>query len=63
MSTFEDWENIIYFGIFWGFNWEKKYFLALGTTPVKGVGFIAGGKITVTQKLSSWSWSMVYCFT
>ena len=29
---------------FWefiGFNWEKTYFLALGTIPVTGVGFIA----------------------
>ena len=42
MSTFEDWENIIYFGNFFGSIGKKTYFLALGTTPVKGVGFIAG---------------------
>ena len=45
MSNFEAWENIIHFGNFSWFNWEKAYFLALGTTPVKGVCFIAG-KIT-----------------
>ena len=44
-SNFVDWENIIHFGIFFGSIGEKTYFLALGTTPVKGVGFIAG-KIT-----------------
>ena len=29
---------------FWefiGFNWEKTYFLALGTIPITGVGIIA----------------------
>ena len=31
---------------FFGSIGEKTYFLALGTTPLKGVGFIAG-KITV----------------
>ena len=46
MSNFEDWENIIHFGNFFGSIGKKTYFLALGTTPVKGVGFIAG-KITV----------------
>ena len=45
MSNFEDWENIIHFGNFFGSIGKKTYFLALGTTPVKGVGFIAG-KIT-----------------
>ena len=45
MSNFEDWENIIHFGIFFCSIGEKTYFLAFGTTPVKGVGFIAG-KIT-----------------
>ena len=46
MSNFVNWENIIHFGNFFWFNWEKNtYFLALGRTPVKGVGFIAG-KIT-----------------
>ena len=45
MSNFKDWENIIHFGNLFGSIWEKTYFLALGTTPVKGVGFIAG-KIT-----------------
>ena len=45
LSNFEDWENIIHFGIFFGSIGKKTYFLALGKTPVKGVGFIAG-KIT-----------------
>ena len=45
MSNFEDWENIIHFGNFFGSIGKKTYILALGTTPVKGVGFIAG-KIT-----------------
>ena len=45
MSDFEDWENIIHFGNFFGSIGKKTYFLALGTTPVKGVCFIAG-KIT-----------------
>ena len=45
MSNFEDWENIIHFGNVFGSIGKKTYFLALGTTPVKGVGFIAG-KIT-----------------
>ena len=49
MSNFEDWETIIHFGNFFGSIGEKTYFLALGTTPVKGVGFIAG-KITVLGK-------------
>ena len=49
MSNFEDWENIIHFGIFFGSIGKKTYFLALGMTPVKGVGFIAG-KITVTLR-------------
>ena len=44
-SNFEDWENIILFGNFFGSIGKKTYFLALGTTPIKGVGFIAG-KIT-----------------
>ena len=48
MSNFGDWENIIHFGIFFGSIGKKTYFLALGTTPVKGVGFIAG-KITVVE--------------
>ena len=47
MSNLEDWENIIHFGNYFGSIGKKTYFLALGTTPVKGVGFIAG-KITVT---------------
>ena len=46
MSNFVDWENIIHFGNFFGSIRKKTYFLALGTTPIKGVGFIAG-KITV----------------
>ena len=45
MSHFEDWENIIHFWNCFGSIGKKTYFLALGTTPVKGVGFIAG-KIT-----------------
>ena len=49
MSNFEDWENIIHFGNFFGSIGKKTYFLALGTTPVKGVGFIAG-KITGPYK-------------
>ena len=48
MSNFEDWENIIHFGIFFGSIGKKTYFLALGTTPVKGVGFIAG-KISASK--------------
>ena len=52
MSNFEDWENIIHFGIFFGSVGKKIYFLALGTTPVKGVGFIAG-KITVHVHVGS----------
>ena len=51
MSNFEDWENIIHFGNFFGSIGKKNYFLALGTTPVKGVGFIAG-KITVYSNIS-----------
>ena len=47
MSNFEDWENIIHFGNFFCSIGKKTYFLALGTNPVKGVGFIAG-KITDT---------------
>ena len=39
MSNFVDWENIIHFGNFFGSIGKKTYFLALGTTPVKGVGF------------------------
>ena len=46
MSNFEDWENIIQFGNFFCSIGKKTYFLALGTTPLKGVGFIAE-KITV----------------
>ena len=42
MSNFVEWENIIHFGNFFGSIGKKTYFLALGTTPVKGVGFIAG---------------------
>ena len=45
MSNFEDWENITHFGNLFGSIGKKTYFLALGTTPVKGVGYIAG-KIT-----------------
>ena len=49
MSNIEDWENIIHFGNLFGSIGKKTYFLALGTTPVKGVGFIAG-KITVSSE-------------
>ena len=45
MSNFEDLENIIHFGNFFGSIGIKTYFLALGTTPIKGVGFIAGKKL------------------
>ena len=42
LSNFEDWENIIHCGIFFAsFGGKKTYFLALGTIPVTGVGFIA----------------------
>ena len=51
MSIFEDWENIIHFGNFFGSIEKKTYFLAFGTTPVKGVGFIAG-KITDLSSLT-----------
>ena len=52
LSNFEDWESIIHFGIFFGSIGKKTYFLALGTTPVKGVGFIAG-KITGLRTLAA----------
>ena len=42
MSNFEDLENIIHFGILFGSIGKKTYLMALGTTPVKGVCFIAG---------------------
>ena len=42
----EDWENIIHFGNLIASIGKKTYFLALGTIPVTGVGFIAR-KITV----------------
>ena len=48
MSNFEDWENIIHFGNFFVSIDKKTYFLALGTTPIKGVGFLAG-KITASM--------------
>ena len=48
MSTFEDWENIIYFGNFFTSIGKKTYFLALETIPKTGVGFIAR-KITVVS--------------
>ena len=48
LSDFEDWENIIHFGNYFGSIGKKTYFLALGTTPVKGVCFIEG-KITGTR--------------
>ena len=41
------WEIATHFGNFSFSNWDKRYFLALGTIPVNGVGFI-GRKITVT---------------
>ena len=41
----EDWENIIHFGTLFASIGKKTYFLALGTTPVTGVGF-TGRKIT-----------------
>ena len=41
LSNFEDWENIIHFGNFFASVGKKTYFLALGTIPVTGVGFIA----------------------
>ena len=37
----EDWENIIHFGNLLALIGKKTYFLALGTIPVTGVGFIA----------------------
>ena len=49
MSNFVDWENIIHFGNSFSLIGKKTYFLALGTTPVKEVGFIAG-KITATTR-------------
>ena len=39
LSNFEDWENTI--GNFFASIGKKTYFLALGTIPVTGVGFIA----------------------
>ena len=41
LPNFEDWENCIHFGIFFASVGKKPYFLALGTIPVTGVGFIA----------------------
>ena len=46
LFNLEDWENIIHFGNLFASIGKKTYFLALGTTPVTGVGFIAR-KITV----------------
>ena len=44
----EDWENIIHFGNLFASIGEKTYFLALGTIPITGVGFIA-------KKITAWS--------
>ena len=41
LFNLEDWENIIHFGNLFASIGKKTYFLALGTTPVTGVGFIA----------------------
>ena len=48
LFNLEDWENIIHFGNLFASIGKKTYFLALGTTPVTGVGFIAR-KITVNM--------------
>ena len=50
LSNFEDWENIIHFGNFFASIGKKAYFLALGTIPVTGVGFIAR-KITASENM------------
>ena len=50
LFNLEDWENIIHFGNLFASIGKKTYFLALGTTPVTGVGFIAR-KITDTCKV------------
>ena len=48
LFNLEDWENIIHFGNLFASIGKKTYFLALGTIPVTGVGFI-GRKITAFQ--------------
>ena len=50
LSNFEDWESIIHFGNFFASIGKKTYFLALGTIPVTGVGFIAR-KITEARSI------------
>ena len=46
LFNLEDWENMIHFGNLFASIGKKPYFLALGTIPKTGVGFIAR-KITV----------------
>ena len=45
LFNLENWENIIHFGNLFASIGKKTYFLALGTIPVTGVGFV-GRKIT-----------------
>ena len=44
------WEIVTHFGNFSCSNWEKRYFLALGTIPVTCVGFI--GRKIVENKMN-----------
>ena len=41
LFNLENWENIINFGNLFASIWKKTYFLALGTIPETGVGFLA----------------------
>ena len=52
LFNLEDWENIIHFGNLFASFGKKTYFLALGTIPETGVGFIAR-KIT---DVYMWFW-------
>ena len=51
LFNLEDWENIIHYGNLFASIGKKTYFLALGTIPVTGVGFI-GRKNTGYHPLS-----------
>ena len=42
LSNFEDWENVIHFGIFFLFNWEKNILFGFGNDSREGSRFNIG---------------------
>ena len=60
LFNLENWENIINFGNLFASIGKKTYFLALGTIPETGVGFLArkitdkDGPIQDSERKKNW---------